>query len=115
MVQRGLIGAAMLLLGGGAGWVMHRSDYCLSGMFRDLFLFRSAFMLRTLALLVVAPAVLFEAAHLCGVLPRYPYPLLTPPENCSPARDSRWRPPPTGPTPWRGTGPPGRRGDPLAR
>jgi uncharacterized membrane protein YedE/YeeE len=79
MVQRGLIGAVMLLLGGSAGWVMHRADYCLSGMFRDLFLFRSAFMLRTLALLVVATAVWFELARALGAVPRYPYPLLTPP------------------------------------
>ncbi|HSH70289.1 MAG TPA: YeeE/YedE thiosulfate transporter family protein [Deferrisomatales bacterium] len=79
MLQRGLIGAAMLLLGGGAGWVMHRSDYCLSAMFRDLFLFRSGFLLRTFALLVVATAVLFELARLSGALSRYPFPLLTPP------------------------------------
>ncbi len=79
MLQRELLGAAMLLLGGGAGWVMHRADYCLSGMFRDLFLFRSAFMLRTFALLVVTTAVLFELARASGALPLYPYPLLTPP------------------------------------
>lgn len=78
-MERALIGSALLLLGLAAGWVMHRSDFCLAGMFRDLFLFRSTFLLRSLALLVVTSAVLFELARGLGWLPAYPYPLLTPP------------------------------------
>lgn len=68
-----------LALGLAAGAIMYRSDYCLAGMFRDLFLFRRADMLRTLVLLVVASMVLFEAARLFGLLPLYPFPLLYPP------------------------------------
>jgi hypothetical protein len=69
-----LVGAS-LTLGLAAGAVMHRSDYCLAGMFRDLFLFRRIDKLRTLLLLVVATMVLFEAARLAGLLPNYPFPL----------------------------------------
>ena len=55
---------------------MHRADFCLAGMFRDLFLFRRTDMLRALLLLVAATLVLFEAARLAGLLPNYPFPLL---------------------------------------
>ena len=65
-----------LFVGLVAGFLMHRSDYCLAGMFRDLFLFRSTLMLRTLFLLIITSMVLFEGARLCGLLPFYPYPLL---------------------------------------
>lgn len=70
-----LIAAASLALGLGAGAVMHRSDYCLAGMFRDLFLFRRTDKLRTLVLLVAVTMLLFEAARLLGLLPAYPFPL----------------------------------------
>ncbi|MHB8894167.1 MAG: YeeE/YedE family protein [Candidatus Geothermincolia bacterium] len=70
-----LLAAASLLLGLGAGAVMHRSDYCLAGMFRDLFLFRRVDKLRTLVLLVGATMLLFEGARLLGLLPNYPFPL----------------------------------------
>jgi uncharacterized protein len=65
-----------LLLGYLAGIVMHRSDYCMAGMFRDLFLFRRASMMRTLVLLVVSSMILFETARQMGLLPLYPFPLL---------------------------------------
>lgn len=67
-----------LLLGGGAGFVMHRSDFCLAGMFRDLFLFRSTYKMRNLLLLVASSMTLFEAARQLGLLPLYPFPLLGP-------------------------------------
>ena len=41
-----------LLLGLAAGFVMHRSDFCLAGMFRDLFLFRRTVIIRSFVLLV---------------------------------------------------------------
>ena len=63
-------------LGIAAGFFMHRSDYCVAGMFRDAFLFRSTFMLRTLFLQVVVTMALFEAARLAGLLPLFPFPLL---------------------------------------
>lgn len=65
-----------LLLGLSAGFIMHRSDYCIAGMFRDLFLFKSLLKLRTLLLLVVSSMVLFELARQLGLLPLYPFPLL---------------------------------------
>ncbi len=71
-----VVAGSCLLLGFFAGFIMHRSDYCIAGMFRDLFLFRSTFMLRTLLLLIVISMVLFEGARLCGLLPFYPFPLL---------------------------------------
>lgn len=65
-----------LLLGAIAGYVMHRSDYCIAGMFRDIFLFRTGFKLRTLMLLVASSMLLFEAARQAGLLAAYPFPLL---------------------------------------
>ncbi len=59
-----------------AGIIMHRSDYCIAGMFRDLFLFKNTFMMRTLLLLVVSTMILFELARQTGLLPLYPFPLL---------------------------------------
>ncbi len=68
--------AASLIVGLCAGWVMHRSGFCLAGAFRDIFLFRTADMFRALVLLVAATAALFEAARLAGLLPLYPFPSL---------------------------------------
>lgn len=67
-----------------AGFAMHRSDFCLAGMFRDFFLFRSTRLLRSLALLVAVTMVLFEAARLAGLLPRFPFLLLGPPNALTP-------------------------------
>jgi len=70
-----ILAVASLLLGLAAGAVMHRSDYCLAGMFRDLFLFRRVDKLRSLVLLVGVTMLLFEGARLLGLLPNYPFPL----------------------------------------
>ncbi len=70
------LGTVSLALGLAAGFVMHRSDFCIAGMFRDLFLFRRVVLLRSFLLLVVATMVLFEAARLSGLLSTYPFPLL---------------------------------------
>lgn len=64
------------MLGLAAGFVMHRSDFCIAGMFRDLFLFRRSVMIRSFILLVASTMVLFEAARLSGLLSVYPFPLL---------------------------------------
>lgn len=63
-----------LLLGGAAGFVMHRSDFCFAGVFRNFFMFRQTFMLRILLLLIVATMSFFELARLSGLLAYYPYP-----------------------------------------
>lgn len=68
-----------LIIGVSVGYVMHRSGFCLAGMVRDLFLFRSMFMLRILALLVLANMVLTEILRLTGWLPLFPYPGFGPP------------------------------------
>ncbi len=68
-----------LSIGLAAGVVMHCADYCLAGMFRDLFLFRQHFMLRTLLLGILASMLLFEVARQLKLLPLYPFPTLGPP------------------------------------
>jgi len=62
-----LIFIGCFLLGGFAGFVMHRSDFCMAGMFRDLFLFRSGAMLRVMVLLVVVSMICFELVRLSGL------------------------------------------------
>jgi hypothetical protein len=73
-----LIVLSSLAAGLVAGFVMHRSDFCVTAMFRDVFLFRDAFLLRMLVLLVVASLLLFELARWAGLLSPYPFPLLGP-------------------------------------
>ncbi len=70
-----ILAVGSLLFGLAAGAVMHRSDFCLAGMFRDLFLFRRVDKLRSLVLLVGVSMLLFEGARLLGLLPNYPFPL----------------------------------------
>lgn len=72
----GWIMAAGLAVGLAAGFIMHRADFCLAAAFRDAFLFRNHFMLRTVILLVAASALLFEIARRLGLLAFYPFPLL---------------------------------------
>lgn len=74
---------ASLAAGLAAGFVMHRSDFCVTAMFRDLFLFRDAYLLRMLVLLVVTSMLLFELARAAGWLSPYPFPLLGPPSAAS--------------------------------
>ncbi|MCS6913258.1 MAG: YeeE/YedE family protein [Myxococcales bacterium] len=74
---------ASLSAGLTAGFVMHRSDFCVTAMFRDLFLFRDAYLLRMLVLLVVVSMLLFELARWSGRLTPYPFPLLGPPSAAS--------------------------------
>lgn len=64
-----------LLMGVAAGFVMHRSDFCIAGMFRDRFLFGAVFKLRSLLLLVISSMVLFELARQLGWISMYPFPL----------------------------------------
>ena len=73
------IGSVSLVLGLAAGFVMHRSDFCIAGMFRDLFLFRRTVMIKSFVLLVLSSMLLFEAARQAGLLFAYPFPLLYPP------------------------------------
>jgi hypothetical protein len=52
----------LFLLGSVAGYVMHRSDFCIAGMFRDLFLFRNTLMLRMLVLWLQRSRVVNQVA-----------------------------------------------------
>ncbi len=51
-----------------SGIIMHRSDFCIAGMFRDLFLFRNSPLLRSLILSITFSMLLFEVARLNGFL-----------------------------------------------
>jgi uncharacterized protein len=66
------------LLGALSGFLMHRSDYCVAGMFRDLFLFRATRMLKTLLLLIAVSLPLFELIRLTGFV-TVPFPFFGPP------------------------------------
>lgn len=72
------------LLGIAAGFIMHRADFCLAGMFRDLFLFGTAAKLKTLLVLIVSSMLLFEAARAAGIISRYPFPLFGSPSMTAP-------------------------------
>lgn len=72
------------LLGLAAGFIMHRSDFCLTAMFRDFFLFRAVFKLQILLLLVIASMFLFELARLVGLIRLYPFPLFGSPSLAAP-------------------------------
>ncbi|MCK9388599.1 MAG: YeeE/YedE family protein [Sulfuritalea sp.] len=74
-----LIILSSLAIGLTAGFVMHRSDFCVTACFRDVFLFRDFFLMRQMLLLVVVGMVLFEAGRLTGAISIYPFPGLGPP------------------------------------
>jgi uncharacterized membrane protein YedE/YeeE len=74
-----LLGANGALLGICTGFIMHRSGFCLAGMFRDLFVIRQVTMLRFLFLTVVFSSVFFEAVRLSGLPVIYPSPIFSPP------------------------------------
>ncbi len=74
-----LIVLTSLSIGLTAGFVMHRSDFCVTACFRDVFLFRDFFLMRQMLLLVVVSMVLFEVGRLTGAITIYPFPLLGPP------------------------------------
>jgi uncharacterized membrane protein YedE/YeeE len=71
-----IIASTSLALGLISGVVMYRSDFCVTAMFRDLFLIRDASMLRYLLVIVVFSMVLFEAGRFLGLIRLYPFPLL---------------------------------------
>jgi uncharacterized membrane protein YedE/YeeE len=74
-----LIVCSSLVIGLTAGFVMHRSDFCVTACFRDLILFRDFFLLRQMLLLVVVSMGLFELGRLTGLIGQQPFPLLGPP------------------------------------
>jgi len=77
--------AAGTLVGAAAGFVMHRGEYCLTAAFRDPFLVGDRVLLRSVALLVAASMILFEAGRRAGLLPFYPFPFFGPPSAATAA------------------------------
>ncbi len=69
----------ILLLAGGilAGYAMHRSDFCIAGMFRDLFFIGPTPRLKALTVLILANMALFHLGHSLGLLPDIPFPWYT--------------------------------------
>ncbi|MCX8070334.1 MAG: YeeE/YedE family protein [Thermodesulfovibrionales bacterium] len=55
---------------------MHRADFCVAGIIRDIFLFNNYKKIKSLTVLVFLSMFLFEIARLLGILPLYPFPLL---------------------------------------
>ena len=76
MMPIGSIYVPAFAVGAAAGFLMHRSGFCLVCPFRNFFLFRDALPARNLLLAVVSSMVLFEAARRLGLLPFYPFPML---------------------------------------
>jgi len=63
------------------GSILYRSDFCMAGVFRDIFLLRDYSLFRPLVLLVLLTAVLFSVARLSGLIllkspPVFSYPSL---------------------------------------
>ena len=72
--------ATGFMTGSCVGWVLHRSDYCVAGMFRDLFLFRSTVMMKTFLLFLAVSLPLFELVRLSGLV-LFPLPKFGPPSG----------------------------------
>lgn len=71
-----------LLFGAVLGHVLYRSDFCMAGMFRDIFLFRRGRLLPSLALLIACAMALFALAKTAGLItfsppPTYRHPSLS--------------------------------------
>jgi len=60
------------LFGIGLGIVMHRSDFCMAGAFRDLFLTGDFFRMRALILLVAVTSLLLFIGRISGLVASYP-------------------------------------------
>ncbi|HEY9078770.1 YeeE/YedE family protein [Magnetovibrio sp.] len=71
-----LILITSLACGLAAGFVLHRSDFCVTAMFRDFFLFRDVRMLRVLVFMIVVSMALVHGARAMGLIAYYPFPLL---------------------------------------
>ncbi|GAB4412819.1 MAG: YeeE/YedE family protein [Thermodesulfovibrionales bacterium] len=54
------------------GVVMHRSDFCMAGIFRDVFLLRDFFKMRSLFLLFALTSLLLYLSRISGLVSSYP-------------------------------------------
>lgn len=78
-----LVMSALLAIGAAAGFLMYRSEFCMAGAFRDVFLFKSLKSLQPLVLLITVSAALFEICRLLDFLPFYPFPWFGPPSGAN--------------------------------
>lgn len=62
------------LIGAAVGNIFYRSDYCMSGMFRDIFILRSASLLRSLFFTASASMIFFFILRKAGTINNYPPP-----------------------------------------
>lgn len=69
-------GFIILLSGIILGFLLHRSDYCMAGMFRDVFLFKSSPLLKIFFVQVFVTMLLFYLARHAGLINLYPPPNL---------------------------------------
>jgi len=76
MVPLGDIHIPAFAVGAAAGFLMHRSGFCLVSPFRDYFLLDDRLPARNLLLAVVASMALFEGARRLGLLAFYPFPMV---------------------------------------
>ncbi len=67
---------SMFAIGMTAGFVIHRSGFCLAGMVRDFFIMRQTLLLKSLAVIILVSATSFELLRLTGVVQAFFY---TPP------------------------------------
>lgn len=65
-----------LAIGGILGFVFHRSDLCMAGIFRDIFLMKRTFLLKILYLQVIVTMALFFIVKKAGLISLYPPPNL---------------------------------------
>lgn len=71
-----LTGAVLGLV---TGFLMHRNDYCVAGMFRDLFIFGLTPRFRSLLLLLAVSIPVFELVRASRLLNQFPFPFMGPP------------------------------------
>lgn len=64
--------AIHLVFGLGLGIIMHRSDFCMAGMFRDVFLLNDYYRMRSLLLLIVLTSLLLYLGRISGIVASYP-------------------------------------------
>ena len=74
-----LIVFILLACGIAAGFCMHRSDFCIAGMFRDIFLFRNRNKIKPLVILAALNLLLFHLLHAAGIIRDLPFPLFAKP------------------------------------
>ncbi len=61
------------------GFVMHRSDFCIAGAFRDIWLFKRTIYIKAIFVCVSLNIFLFELFYQLGIIQYMPYPMIDEP------------------------------------